>query len=132
MLIGELAKAVNTSIDTIRYYEREGLIEPVHVRDSGYREFGDISIDRLKFILRAKKLGFSLRQIKDLLMLNENPDTTCVDVRGLAEKKLNEVRAKIKTLRQMEKQLHQLVAECRSTGDENCPIMENLKEGGKT
>ena len=131
MLIGELAKTVNTSIDTIRYYEREGLLTPVHVRDSGYREFDDLSIDRLNFILRAKKLGFSLSQIKDLLMLNENPDTSCTDVRGLAEIKLNEVKTKIKSLRQMERQLQQLVAECRSTGNESCPIIENLNEGEK-
>jgi MerR family mercuric resistance operon transcriptional regulator len=129
MLIGELAKTVDASVDTIRYYEREGLIEPVHVRHSGYREFDKDSVNRLKFILRAKKLGFLLRQIKDLLMLSETPDTTCVDVRSLAEKKLHEVKEKIKALRQMEKQLQQLVTECRNAAGEDCPIMENLKEG---
>ena len=67
MLIGELAKHVGTSIDTIRYYEREGLLKPIHIRDSGYREFDELSIERLSFILRAKKLGFTLKQIKDLL-----------------------------------------------------------------
>jgi Cu(I)-responsive transcriptional regulator len=129
MLIGKLAKTVNASIDTIRYYEREGLIEPSRVRASGYREFNERSVEHLKFILRAKKLGFSLKQIKDLLMLKESPDTTCMDVRSLAEQKLDQVKAKISALRQMEKQLKQLVDACRNTGEEDCPIMTNLKEG---
>jgi len=129
MLIGELAKKVETSIDTIRYYEREGLIKPIHIRSSGYREFDDRSIERVSFILRAKKIGFTLKQIKDLLMLHENPNTKCLDVRGMAENKLEEVRTKIKSLRKIEKQIKQLVIECRNASDENCPIIKNLKEG---
>jgi len=128
MLIGELAKHVGTSIDTIRYYEREGLIKPIHRRNSGYREFDGLAIERLNFILRAKKLGFTLKQIKELLMLNENPDTTCSNVRDLAEHKLDEVKVKIKTLQRIEKQLQKLVIECCSANDKNCPIIKNLNE----
>ncbi len=129
MLIGELAKHVGTSIDTIRYYEREGLLKPIHIRDSGYREFDELSIERLSFILRAKKLGFTLKQIKDLLMLNGNPDTTCLDVRSLAEHKLDEVQGKINALRRIEKQLKVLITDCYNAENKNCPIIKNLNEG---
>ena len=96
MLIGDLAKKADVSIDTIRYYEREGLIEPLSVRESGYREFDETTADRLRFVIRAKQLGFSLKEIRDLLSLRDDPDTTCGQVRMLAETKLEDVLAKIK------------------------------------
>ena len=67
MLIGELADKANVSIDTIRYYERKGLIKPVSVRDSGYREFDESSVNTILFVVRAKDLGFSLKEICALL-----------------------------------------------------------------
>lgn len=86
MLIGELAKKTSISVDTIRYYEREKLIEPVFVRDSGYREFDKNSVETICFVIRAKDLGFSLKEIRGLLKLKNNPDTKCGEVKALAKK----------------------------------------------
>jgi len=128
MLIGELADKANVSVDTIRYYQREGLIEPEHVRESGYREFDGAAEDRLRFITRAKKLGFSLKEIRDLLDLKNNPDTTCRDVKARAEQKLATVTRKIENLQEIRHEVEALVTACQG-GDKNldeCPIMESL------
>ncbi len=131
MLIGKLAKIVNTSIDTIRYYQNEGLITPTHIRDSGYREFDENSIDRMNFILGAKKLGFTLKQIKELLSLKEVTNTSCVNIRNLAKNKLDEVTTKITELKKIETELKQLIVECKNNINDNCPIIKNLDKGNK-
>jgi len=130
MLIGELAKKADVSIDTIRYYEREGLIEPVSVRESGYREFDKSSVKTINFVVRAKDLGFSLKEICNLLALKNNPDTTCSSVRNLAEQKLEDVTGKIKALRKIEGELKTLVKECAggNSGLESCPIVSSLEK----
>ena len=128
MLIGDLAKKADVSIDTIRYYEREGFIEPVSVRDSGYREFDKNAAERLRFVTRAKQLGFSLKEIRDLLSLTDNPDTTCGQIRALAEQKLEDVLDKIKVLQIMKKDLTGLLKECTDTSASinACPIVDAL------
>ena len=128
MLIGDLAKKADVSIDTIRYYEREGLIEPLSVRESGYREFDETTADRLRFVIRAKQLGFSLKEIRDLLSLRDDPDTTCGQVRMLAETKLEDVLAKIKVLQAMKKDLTGLLKECTDAeaSVSSCPIVDAL------
>ena len=123
-----MAKRTGLTIDAIRYYEREGLITPVHVRESGYRDFDTNSLDSLRFIIQAKKIGFSLKQIKHLLLLKETPDTTCVEIRGLAQDKLNEVKYKIKLLKKMEQQLKTLLTKCKAESNESCPIIEELSK----
>jgi len=128
MLIGELAKKADVSIDTIRYYEREGLIEPASVRESGYREFDKNAVETLHFVVRAKDLGFSLKEIRNLLMLKDNPDTTCGEIRELAESKLADVTTKIKTLQAMKKDLGHLLSQCtdRAASVNACPIVDSL------
>lgn len=128
MLIGELAKKAGVSIDTIRYYERGGLIEPVAVRESGYREFDKSAVETLGFIMRAKDLGFSLREIRNLLRLKNNPDTTCGEVKALAESKLADVTAKIKALHTLKKDLTGLLSTCADTAAsvDSCPIVNAL------
>lgn len=128
MLIGELAEKADVSVDTIRYYEREGLIEPVSVRDSGYREFDRNSVETIRFVVRAKDLGFSLKEIRNLLTLKNNSDTRCGEVKTLAEKKLTAVTAKIKSLQAMKKDLAGLLNECTDAAAsvENCPIVDSL------
>tara|TARA_R110000868_G_scaffold190862_1_gene434699 strand:- start:1196 stop:1588 length:393 start_codon:yes stop_codon:yes gene_type:complete len=128
MFIGEVAKRTGLSIDAIRYYEREGLITPVHMRESGYRDFDNSSLDSLHFIIQAKEIGFSLKQIKHLLLLKENPDTTCAEVRELAQGKLNEVGHKIKLLKKMEQQLNKLLTKCEAESNGSCPIIEELSK----
>lgn len=133
MLIGELAKKADVSIDTIRYYEREGLIEPVAVRESGYREFNKSSVETIRFVVRAKDLGFSLKEIRNLLILKDNPDTTCGEIRALAESKLAGVAAKIKTLQAMKKDLTGLLSACAdiAASANSCPIVDALDGKGE-
>jgi DNA-binding transcriptional MerR regulator len=128
MLIGELARKANVSVDTIRYYEREKLIKPVFVRDSGYREFDKDSVETICFVVRAKDLGFSLKEIRGLLKLKNNPDTKCGEVKALAEKKLTDVTAKISALKTMEKDLNRLLNECTDAAASlnSCPIVDSL------
>lgn len=128
MLIGELAKKANVSVDTIRYYEREGLIEPVSLRESGYREFDSAAVERLHFITKAKQLGFSLKEIRDLLSLKDDPDTTCKQVKALAERKLTEITDKINALQTMQKELEPLVSLCKGNGEglKSCAIVSTL------
>ena len=128
MLIGELAKKADVSVDTIRFYEREKLIKPVFVRDSGYREFDNNSVETICFIVRAKDLGFSLKEIRGLLKLKNNPDTKCSEVKALAEKKLASVTVKINVLKAMKKDLSRLLNECTDAAASlnSCPIVDSL------
>ena len=132
MLIGQLAKKTGFSIDTIRYYERQGLLTPTSIRPSGYREYSASDVDRLTFIGEAKELGFSLAEIGDLAVLKENNNTTCRQVKGQAEKKLAEVQEKLKSLRALEAELQALITKCTgdSSGLEDCAIMSRL-DGNK-
>ncbi|MBX3630630.1 MAG: heavy metal-responsive transcriptional regulator [Nitrosomonas sp.] len=133
MLIGELAEKANVSVDTIRYYERESLIKPVSVRDSGYREFDERSVDTILFVVRAKDLGFSLKEICTLLRLKNDPDTTCGKVKVLAEKKITDVVAKIKNLQAIKKDLATLISKCTDTAAsiDQCPIVGSLDKKEK-
>jgi len=127
LTIGKLAKATGVNIETIRFYERMGLMPPPRRRESGYREYSGEDIRRLKFIRRAKDLGFSLREIQELLELRVHPDTSCEDVRKRAEAKIASVEAKIKELQRVKRALETLAASCYGKGPEGeCPILEAL------
>jgi MerR family copper efflux transcriptional regulator len=123
--IGRLAKEAGINIDTIRYYERNGLIpEPVR-RASGYREYGSADLRRLRFILRAKDLGFTLAEIGELLPLSGDKDVRGVKRR--AEQRLEQVEYKIKELQRVRRGLKTLVDACPGHGDlERCPIVAAL------
>jgi MerR family copper efflux transcriptional regulator len=125
MTIGRLAKEAGINIDTIRYYERNGLIpEPVR-RASGYREYEAADLRRLRFILRAKALGFTLAEIGELLSLSGDRDVRGVKRR--AEQRLEQVEYKIKELQRVRRGLKTLVDACPGHGDvEHCPIVAAL------
>lgn len=125
MTIGRLAKHVGVNIDTIRYYERNGLLpEPVR-RASGYREYEAADVSRLRFILRAKQLGFTLAEIGELLSLSADRDVRGVKRR--AEERLEHVEHKIKELQRVRKGLKTLIDACPGHGDlESCPIVAAL------
>jgi MerR family copper efflux transcriptional regulator len=129
MTIGRLAKEVGINIDTIRYYERNGLIpEPVR-RASGYREYQVADLRRLRFILRAKDLGFTLAEIGELLSLSGDKDVRGVKRR--AEQRLEQVEYKIKELQRVRRGLKTLVDACPGHGDlERCPIVAALSSEG--
>jgi len=124
LTIGRLARAADVNIETIRYYQRVGLVrEPAKPR-SGFRVYPAETVMRVRFIKRAQKLGFSLRDIGHLLELG---DGHCEDVRIQAEAKLVQIESQIRDLRAMQSTLKKLVAECVS-GDESghCPIIHSL------
>src|SRR5687768_11782319 len=125
MTIGRLAKAAGVNIDTIRYYERNGLIpEPVR-RASGYREYETADVRRLRFIVRAKDLGFTLAEIAELMSLSAGRDVGGVKRR--AEKRLEQVEGKIKELQRVRRGLKTLIDACPGHGDlERCPIVAAL------
>jgi len=127
--IGKLAKRVDLNIETIRYYERRGLIPKPRRRESGYREYSDETTKRILFIKHAKDLGFSLKEINELLSLKLAPGTSCSEVRKKAEIKIEDIEGKIKTLRKMKKALLKLTTICSGSGPvSECPILEALEK----
>lgn len=124
---GDLAKRAGVNVETLRFYEREGLLPEPPRRFSGYREYPTESVRLIRFIKRAQELGFSLRGVKELLALRVEPGTTCADVRHKAEAKVSEVRQKIADLRAIERALKTLTAACSGEGPlSDCPILECL------
>ena len=125
---GQLAKQAQVNVETIRYYERRGLLPEPPRRWSGYREYSQADVAHLRFIKRAKELGFSLSEISELLSLRVDPDTTCDDVKQRTEIKIADIEAKIQTLERMKKALKKLVASCSGRGPTSaCPILEALE-----
>lgn len=128
LTIGQLARHAGVHIETVRYYERRGLIPEPPRRESGYRQYVREDVKRLQFIKRAQELGFSLRDIVELLTLRVDPDTTCADVKGRAEGKIADIEDKIRTLRSMQTALTRLAVACTGEGPTSaCPILEFLE-----
>lgn len=127
MKIGEVAKLSEVGIETIRYYERQGLLAEPKRRPSGYRQYDESVVSRLQFIRRAKELGFTLAEIKELVGLWYDTETRCEHVRERAERKVEDIEAKIRSLQKMKRSLKQLITGCQandSIGD--CPLMEGI------
>ncbi len=126
LTIGRLAKAAEVNVETIRYYQRVGLIvEPTKPLE-GFRVYSSEVINRIRFIKRAQKLGFSLQDIAHLLELGEGH---CNDVREQAEVKLKQIEVQIKDLQSIRKTLKNLISECNTGGEsERCPIVQSLTE----
>jgi MerR family mercuric resistance operon transcriptional regulator len=127
MTIGQLAQRANTDAQTIRYYERLGLMaEPVRT-ESNYRAYNNDAIERLTFIKRAKEIGFSLNDIKVLLGMADGKIRRCADVQKFAETRLTKIRSQIADLNAMEHTLSDLIGQCaRSDKITECPILETL------
>ena len=129
MTIGELAKACGVGVETIRYYERRGLIPDPRPGKKGYREFSDDDARRVQFIKQSQGLGFTLKEIAELLALRVSSETTCDDVRGLAEAKLEDIEEKLRTLRSFKRALGKLVDQCSRSGPKgHCPILDALDD----
>jgi MerR family transcriptional regulator, mercuric resistance operon regulatory protein len=123
-----LSEFTGTNIETIRYYERAGLL-PAPVRSSGgYRLYGTDHFKRLNFIRRARALGFSLAEVRKLLTLADQRKRPCAEVRAVAEAHLADVRAKIADLRRMERVLKDTVARCEAGTRTHCPMIDALYE----
>lgn len=127
MTRGEVAERAGVNRETVRYYEKRGLI-PEPPRSAGdYRTYEHSYVDRIRFIKRAQELGFSLKQIKELLALRLDPESDCGDVRAKATAKLADVREKIGDLQRIEEVLGRLATACRGEGPTDaCPILNAL------
>lgn len=123
---GELAKRSGCNIETIRYYEKIGLLGPPGRTDSGHRIYSPQDQSRLGFILRGRELDFSIDELRGLLGLVDGGTQTCAEIKARTTQHLADVRAKISDLRRMEKALAQTAAQC--SGDEvpECPVLEAL------
>lgn len=125
--IGELAKRAGVAIDTVRYYERNALLEPAGRLASGYRRYGASELRRLRFIRRAKALGFTLADVRGLLALSAGRDVA--KVKRAAEAKLVDISARIAELERIQHGLRSLIAACPGHGSaETCPILNALAQ----
>jgi len=129
--IGKVAKETGVGIETIRFYERTGLIPEPPRRDSGYREYPQETIQRINFIKKAKELGFSLKEISELLSLSADPEKTSADVKRIAQAKISNISQKISNLQKIKKALQKLDDSCQGgeAPTSECPILEAM--GGK-
>jgi len=128
MTRGEVAEKADVNPETLRYYERKELIPKPPRSDGGFRLYDESYVDRLRFIRRAKELGFTLAEIKGLLDLRVGEETTCQDVKVQAEEKLDEVESKIQDLKRIHQALSTLAAACdgESTPTSDCPILDAI------
>lgn len=127
--IGNLGKATGTKVETIRYYERIGLLAKPDRTEGNYRVYGRDSVDRLSFIRRARALGFSLDQVRALLALAGDGERDCARVDALAQEHLREVEDKIADLEALRRELGALVQSCRGGVVADCGIIEALSPG---
>jgi MerR family mercuric resistance operon transcriptional regulator len=132
LTIGQVARACGVGVETVRFYEREGLVSQPARPEVGFRRYPPETVKRVLFIQRSKALGFSLREIRELLSLRIDSARSCNQVRKHAEAKIADIEGKIEALGTMRHALEKLVAACgnrRETGD--CPIIEALEEGNQ-
>ncbi|HUW98267.1 MAG TPA: MerR family DNA-binding protein [Acidiferrobacter sp.] len=135
--IGQLAKACAISVEAVRFYEREGLIEQPKKPYAGIRHYPERTVERIQFIRHAQSLGFTLREVQEMLALRADDPASCGEARQLAEEKLVVLRAKMESLRFMESVLATLVDDCRAHHDPQrpCPILaavgERARNGGR-
>jgi len=123
--ISKVAKELSINIETIRFYERKGLIEQPCKPEVGYRHYPTETVDRIRFIRRSQELGFTLEEIRNLLNLNDSP---CNQVQVLAQSKLEAVNEKIDDLLSLQAALNILITQCSSNeSDAHCPIIDSLQ-----
>jgi MerR family transcriptional regulator, copper efflux regulator len=125
LTIGQVARRAGFGIETVRFYERNELIEKPPRRASGYRQYPESVISRQRFIRRAKEFGFASREIEELRSLRVDPSTTCSDIRERAEAKFTDIDGKIQSLERMKEVLTSLTTSCSGAGPvSECPIVE--------
>ncbi|MGK7312923.1 MAG: MerR family transcriptional regulator [Candidatus Longimicrobiales bacterium M2_2A_002] len=133
MFIGELADASGVGVETVRFYEREGLLPEPPRTGGGYRVYDADAVRRVRFILRAKELGFTLAETKELLDLRVTDPAACGDVEATARAKITDIEARIQELERIRAVLGDLVRACAAneqTGE--CPILDALEDGSDT
>lgn len=129
--IGTLAEEAGVGVETIRFYERQGLIQRPAKKAGAYRQYTEDDARRIRFIRRAQELGFTLGEIGELLALNDTRRTTCGDVKKRADAKVEEIRAKLRDLKRMEKSLKELITacDCGPKAAAECRILDCFETG---
>lgn len=128
LTIGGLAKAAHVHVETIRYYQRRGLLRETTRPPGGIRRYDHTDLDRLRFVKTAQRLGFSLEEVAELLYLEDGQQ--CHEASALAEYKLSDIRVKIKNLQRMERVLAALIHDCNNRrGNIACPLIMSLHDG---
>lgn len=128
MKIGALSRTTGTNVETIRYYERIGLLPEPDRTGGNYRNYAPADVDRLKFIRHARGLGFDIADIRSLLDLSEHPERDCRDVDQIATRHLTSVEGKIRQLEQLHRQLSLMLRQCRGGQVADCHILQSLAD----
>ncbi len=126
--IGALSKRTGVKIETIRYYEKSGIMPNPPRSEGGYRMYREVHLDRLRFIRRCRQLGFSMAEIEGLLGLVDDHGYTCGEVRSLTIEHADMVKQKIKDLKRLEKTLRNIAAQCTGKEVPDCPIIDALQD----
>jgi len=128
--VGDIAEKVGVNVETLRYYEKIKIMPKPKRMESRYRIYDELDLKRLLFIKRAKELGFTLKEIKELLNLKIESTATCGDVKHLAEHKLTDIEERIKDLKNIKNVLIKLVNQCvcEEVSTEECPILEVIEQ----
>ena len=129
MQIGEVAERAGVNVQTLRYYERRGLLPSPTRRPSGYREYSPDMVALVRFIKRAQHLGFSLQDVEELIALRTQPSRNRLAVRAVAERQAAAITERIRRLTAMQKALEQLVNACKCGSSDKCQIIEALDDG---
>jgi MerR family mercuric resistance operon transcriptional regulator len=125
--VGDVARQAGVNLQTIRYYERRGLLPKPPRTGSNYRAYPGDAVQRVRFVKRAQEIGFTLQEVQELLSLRATPRTRCADVRLRAQAKVRDIEEKVRTLRRMRRALARLIEECESEGPATqCPILGAL------
>jgi DNA-binding transcriptional MerR regulator len=131
--IGKVARETGLSVDSIRFYEKEGLLQEPARSDGGFRLYTAADIEHLRFIRSAQELGFSLAEIRELLLIKDERTEACTHVRDLIQSRLGAIRGKIEDLRLLERHLKQALHKCDdalgdgdATAHEHCPVLEEI------
>ena len=129
LTIGQVARQAGVGVETVRFYERQGLLEQPARKASGYRQYAGDAVARLRFIRRGKELGFSLKEIGELLALRVGPDASVAEVKRRAEAKIADIEGKIRDLQRTRDALRKLAEACPGHGTlDECPILEALEQ----
>jgi MerR family copper efflux transcriptional regulator len=135
MQIGQVAQNTGLSIDTIRFYEKQGLVHAPQRSSGGYRVYDERDVERFRFVGRAQNLGFSLQEIRELLVIESTEGDGCSHVHDLVAAKINQVKEKIAELKRIESRLTKAQKQCSAalmkSCNAECPVLEELESGAR-